>query len=82
MSRFIGNENNSYSQPLINHLRTVHVFMKCFLLFCAAGDAVWANRWQCLYFGFPVSFLSSAGICCCLGQCDSEAEVKGYFVLL
>lgn len=40
------------------------------------GDAVRANRWECLYPGFPVSFLSSAGICCRLGQRDSKAEVK------
>lgn len=53
-------------------------FPKRLPLFCLfSGDAVWTNRRECLYLGFPVSFLSSAGICCCLGQRDSKAEVKG-----
>ena len=48
----------------------------CIISVFFIGDAVRTNRWECLYPGFSVSFLSSAGICCRLGQRDSKAEVK------
>lgn len=44
-----------------------------------SGDAVWANRRERLHPGFPVPFLSRAGVCCRLGQCDSKTEMKSCF---
>lgn len=46
------------------------------VFYLSVGDAVWTHRWKCIYLGFSVSFLSCAGICCCLGQRDSKTEVK------